>query len=316
MARSGNRNRGMSRLGKIILLVVFLFVVLTIISIVGVIFTSTTSSTTVPAALNGITISWNSDEKKAIDSATLVAFDDQILTFEANDSVGEISISLCGQASKKTYSASTNGTIGIADFLGIAAISVDGLNFSFDANIFEVGEIVVIKAQFDGGSSALDKAFQDGTSCGYFAFMVGESQKTPQVETPETENPATPSTSTSAPAENTSDVQTNVYFNGFMVTSYTSREAALASPISIGEDALNCSIKCSVGNNTKRVRVWTENNQGTSHGDEYFLWADSSWTANVDFSAWSGETILICVCESDNSVPATNTYSYIAANIP
>lgn len=315
MARSGNRNRGMSRLGKIILLVVLLFVVLTIISIVGVIVTSNSSSTTVPATLNSITISWNSDEKKAINNATLVAFDDQILAFEANDSINEISVSLCGQNSKKTYSASTS-VLGIADFLGISAISVDGLNFSFDANIFEVGEIVLIKAQFDSDKAVLDKAFQEDNSYGYFAFMVGESQKVPQTETPEPENSAAPSTSTSAPAESTTNAQASVYFNGFMVTSHESREAALTSPISIGEDALNCSIKCSVGNNTKRVRVWTESNQGTSHGDEYFMWSDNSWTANVDFSAWSGETILICVCVSDNSVPATNTYSYIAANIP
>lgn len=288
------------------------FVILVAVLVVGIIISSIGMNAAkepevigVSATLNGTPITWETTEEAAADFPAMMASGEQTLAFDEECSA-KISVTLTGQSSGKNYSASTK-SFNFFSFFGASPISVDENNFKFDANTFEEGEIVVIEAEIES-----DEAFQD-TVYEYFSFVVEEPQENVQPETSQLFEDT--NTSEAAPFQPEFVANTKVYFNGFMFPRYSTREQALSSPISIGEDVATCSIDCAVDDNVKRVRIWTEDDCGTSHDDEYFLYDDNGFSDTIDLSAWSNETILIGVCIADNNVPSNNDYSYIAIEL-
>lgn len=111
----------------------------------------------------------------------------------------------------------------------------------------------------------------------------------------------------------------SVFFNGALVETYPKEDIMNTQPINLNEfsDDGNVLIQAVVGNNqpVKRVRVWTESENGVSNGDEYILWSDNNWTANMKLSDYSG-TIIVAISVADNSTPPHNTYEYFKVHLP
>lgn len=258
----------------------------------------------VVATLAGQKVEWEKSADKVESMATLSG--DQALHFDGNSIF--IKVQLTGQTSD--ISVSGTNTHGIDKFTGKANEEDD---FTFDANYFEVGEEVIGEVTFDANPN---NVFEDSASVRYFSFTVGEAPEPEPEPTTDSADSASSNSSESANATAASSVAATVYFNGFTVNTYKSKQDALNNAMGVGSDLLNCSLKAAVGDDVKRVRVWTEDEQGRSNGDEYFLWSDNGWSATMDLSNYSGSTIIVAVSVADNAVPPHNTYQYFALVLP
>lgn len=281
------------------------FLALGIILVVAYCCLSGSKTEPIAATLAGQKVKWKKSADKAEAMATLSG--DQALHFDENSIF--IKVQLTGQDSGFNVSASNESSF--LDKLSGKVKESEEDDFTFNANYFEVGEVVIGEVTFD---EAPNNVFEDSASVRYFSFTVGEAPEPEPTTDAGSADSATSNSSESATVANS--VAATVYFNGFTVNTYESKEDALANAMGVGADLLNCSIKATVGDGVKRVRVWTENEYGTSNGDEFFLWSENGWSATMDLSNYGGNTIIVAVSVADNAVPPHNTYRYFALALP
>lgn len=111
---------------------------------------------------------------------------------------------------------------------------------------------------------------------------------------------------------------TSVFFNGFELPSYESKEDALAHAMKISsEAAANSSFTVTVDEETTaRVRMWIENEHGSNLYDEHILYSENGWTDSFSLSKYSGKTIILGISISDKEIISNMAIDYIAVEVP
>lgn len=146
-----------------------------------------------------------------------------------------------------------------------------------------------------------------------------ESENTDSTESSSSSDAADEESSNSSDSNSVVMSGVSVFFNGAMVETYPREDVMSTQAINLSDFSSdgNVLIQAVVGNNqpVKRVRVWTESEDGVSNGDEYFLWSDNNWSANMNLGDYSG-TIIVAISVADNSTPPHNTYEYFKVHLP
>ena len=157
----------------------FIFVVVAIIVVIGLILTSGTKDYSISATLNDEKITWYNSAEKALNHVKLEVEADKNdceIDFETSK-LTEISLTFTAQDSGLSFSGATNAS---NEASGVYTPDDDDENLDlivwFTSETFEEGEVVLVEVTFDDYEKASEKIFGDKATTKYFAFTIVSSQ--------------------------------------------------------------------------------------------------------------------------------------------
>lgn len=243
---------------------------------------------------------------------------------------------------------------GIKGFIGSNGIvHAEGTSFYINANAFEEGEVVVMEVTFVKSESALDKAFDKGEETEYWAFIAKHSEDAPETseDAESTDEPAknddTDTDANTDESENTNNDEKGIIdrildgiqswtgdsskdesnvpeaskepvgaftIGGCKLKTYATQELSHADiqglPAKLADSPEMVGYPLE---NTARIKVWFE---GESDTRELLLWSENNWTGQFSMSAYSGQTVTLCIAYESSGIIPDFTFEYVTVQVP
>lgn len=146
-----------------------------------------------------------------------------------------------------------------------------------------------------------------------------DTETAESTETVENNESAEAETAQSSDSEQVLLSGIHIFFDGAWIQTYSREDAFNSEAVNLNQFSNDPSVLVqaliSYNQPVSRIRVWVENESGGSISDEYFLYSDNNWSAEMDLSSITG-TVIVAISVADTNVPANNTYEYFKLFIP